>query len=202
MTFFNKLKWIIGVLMIFVLILGTNLIDRKNFIKVKDSLTSIYQDRLMASEILFNASDELHHIKAQLIVDDSLKRMKELQSSINKLDQLIVKFDKTSLVKSESDILFHFKESLNEIKENVKSKEEINQNEFIHSIDELQFNIKELNGIQLTEGRKQLSKGERAVETIAFFTQIEVYVLIVLAIVILVIIMYQPGKRTQRSSTN
>ena len=52
MTFFNKIKWTLGILMVFVLIVTTNLIDRNNFVRVKDSVVSIYEDRLVAKNLI------------------------------------------------------------------------------------------------------------------------------------------------------
>ncbi|MFT6959062.1 MAG: hypothetical protein ACJA17_000150 [Polaribacter sp.] len=31
MTFYNKVKWVLGIFMIFILIIATNLIDKSNF---------------------------------------------------------------------------------------------------------------------------------------------------------------------------
>jgi hypothetical protein len=47
MTVFNRLKWILGILMVFVVILATNLLDRNNFLRVRDSVVAIYEDRLV-----------------------------------------------------------------------------------------------------------------------------------------------------------
>jgi len=53
MRFYNKVKWVLGILIVFILILATNLIDRNNFIRVKDSVVTIYEDRLIASDLVF-----------------------------------------------------------------------------------------------------------------------------------------------------
>ena len=53
MGFYNKLKWILGILMVFVLIIATNLIDKNNFVRVRDSVVTIYEDRLVANDLIF-----------------------------------------------------------------------------------------------------------------------------------------------------
>jgi len=53
MAFYNKAKWILGILMVFVLIIATNLIDKNNFLKVRDSVVTIYEDRLVAKDLIF-----------------------------------------------------------------------------------------------------------------------------------------------------
>lgn len=56
MDFYNKAKWILGILMIFILIIATNLIDRNNFLRIKDSLDTIYEDRLIVKDLIFKMS--------------------------------------------------------------------------------------------------------------------------------------------------
>jgi len=56
MDFYNKVKWILGILMIFILIIATNLIDRNNFLRIKDSLDTIYEDRLIVKDLIFKMS--------------------------------------------------------------------------------------------------------------------------------------------------
>lgn len=194
MTFFNKLKWIIGVLVIFVLILGTNLTDRSNFIRVKSSLISIYEDRLVASEILYNLSDELHHIKSTLLIPDSSIESNGIKDRINKLDSLIIKFDETRLVRSENELFTSFQLKMNEIDQEIDQKDFTEKDIIIEQIDKSLIDVKKLNDIQISEGNKQLKKGERAVESIEFFTSLEIYMMIALSILILAIIIYQPKK--------
>lgn len=53
MTFYNKIKWVLGILMIFFIIIATNLIDKNNFVRVRDSVVTIYEDRLIANDLIF-----------------------------------------------------------------------------------------------------------------------------------------------------
>ncbi len=59
MNLFNKIKWILGISLIFLLILMTNLIDRSNFMIVNDSIETLYADRLVAQDIIYSLSKEL-----------------------------------------------------------------------------------------------------------------------------------------------
>jgi hypothetical protein len=46
----NKIKWSVGLLLVIVLIVSTNFIDQNNFQRIQDSVTSIYEDRLIAKD--------------------------------------------------------------------------------------------------------------------------------------------------------
>lgn len=194
MTFFSKLKFIIGAFIILLLILGTNLIDRSNFIRVKKSLISIYEDRLIPSEILYNISDELHHIKSNLLTSNSSIQSDDIQNRIDILDSLIIKFDETSLVRKENELFSRFQLKLNAIDERFNQSNLNEKNKIIEQIDKSLIDVKQLNKIQISEGKKQLKKGERAVKSIEFYTEIEIYMLIALSILILVLIIYKPKK--------
>lgn len=60
MTFYNKIKWVLGILIIFALIITTNLIDKNNYSKVGNSIVTIYEDRLIAKDLIFKISNAIH----------------------------------------------------------------------------------------------------------------------------------------------
>lgn len=72
MRFFNKIKWILGISVVFLLIITTNLIDRNNFITVRDSVATIYEDRLIAKDIVFDISLLINEKKLANVLEDSI----------------------------------------------------------------------------------------------------------------------------------
>ncbi|MGB5942285.1 MAG: hypothetical protein WBG71_05340 [Leeuwenhoekiella sp.] len=60
----------------------------------------------------------------------------------------------------------------------------------------MKTNLDDLAKIQLDEGSRQMSISKRAVDTVELFTQIEIYLLVFLAIVVQIIVMYNPKKKT------
>ena len=61
-------------------------------------------------------------------------------------------------------------------------------------IAKIKKNLEDLSKIQLLEGSKQMSISKKAIDSVELFTQIEIYLLIFLAIVIQIIVMYNPKK--------
>jgi len=49
----------------------------------------------------------------------------------------------------------------------------------------------------LREGKRQMSISKKPVDKLEFFTQIEIYLLALIAIVIQIIIMYQPKEKKE-----
>jgi hypothetical protein len=201
MTLLKKIKWTIGILMLFLLILATNLIDRSNFIKVKESISSIYEDRLVANDILFKMSGFLNEKKFAILSNDTPNMRSTLKQTIKLINSQVDKFEETTLTREEGTLLFQLKESRDGL---ISISEElvISSNERIISLlDNMNESIFLLADIQLTEGDKQLEKAERAIEKIELFTQMEIYILIVLAIVVQIIIMYQPNGKDAKKMT-
>lgn len=190
MGLYDKLKWILGIIMIFVLIITTNLIDKDNFVRVRDSVITIYEDRLKANDIIFDML---------LLIQDkelALVRSEENTSHLKKLQTLIKKFEQTKLTKEEAQIFNDLKDniSLLETFETDKSSTSTTDKKVNYTLLEIKENLKDLSDIQLNEGSRQMSIINRAVDTVELFTQIEIYILVFLAILIQIVVMYNPKK--------
>lgn len=199
MTFYNKIKWALGILMIFILILSTNLIDRNNFVRVRDSVVTIYEDRLIANDLIFEMSKSIHEKEIAVTVTDSaFFNQTNLQVNTS-MQSLISRFEQTKLTTEESKIF-------NDLKTNTQRLAHL-ESKFIDAgfgddtqvmeyISKIKYNLSALSKIQLNEGRKQMSISKHAIDTVELFTQIEIYFLVFLAITIQIIVMYQPKEKS------
>jgi len=197
MSFYNKLKWILGIAMIFILIIATNLIDRNNFIKVRNSVMTIYEDRLVVKGLIFDMTNILHEKELAIVRNDSLFYKNKVGQLNNEMDLLISKFENTNLTKQERKSLDDLKDEHRTLVQKEKGLTHFDEKKLEvlkAGIVRLQDNLKSLSNIQLKEGRKQMSISKKAVSTVELFTQIEIYFLVFLAIVIQLIVMYQPKK--------
>lgn len=199
MAFYNKLKWILGILMVFVIIIATNLIDKDNFVRVRDSVVTIYEDRLIANDLIFEMLKTVHQKELAVSTTDSTF-FKTQNSKVNEnLQALVSKFEQTKMTAEESDVF-------NDLKRNVQSlidseSQLLNPNyhynlKVAKHIENLKTNLDNLSKIQLNEGSIQMSISKRALDTVELFTQIEIYVLVFLAIVIQIIVMYKPKEKS------
>ena len=67
-----KIKWFVGVLGVFLLVLATNLIDKNNFIRVEESVDNIYNKRLLAKELLLDISLKFHKKELAYALNDTM----------------------------------------------------------------------------------------------------------------------------------
>jgi stress response protein SCP2 len=198
MVFYNKLKWVLGILMVFVIIVSTNLIDRNNFIRVKDSVVTIYEDRLIATDLIFEMSEAIHTKELAIALEDSIYYTKQNKEANQEVGELISRYELTRLTGNETKIFKELKNNFETLKtleltyveSSFKQKDLLNQH-----ISELKQNLSELSKIQINEGRKQMSISKKAIDTVELFTQIEIYLLVFLAIIIQIIVMYNPKKK-------
>lgn len=195
MSLYNKLKWILGILIVFVLIVATNLIDKNNFIRVRDSVVTIYEDRLIAKDLIFEMLKLVQQKEVAVLLSDSDFFVDENAKVNNEMQSLVSRFEKTKLT-AEEEIIF------NDLKKNIQSvldaESQITNSDYggnseiMGHIASIKDDLDDLSEIQLDEGRRQMSISQRAVDAVELFTQLEIYLLVFLAIVIQIIVMYNP----------
>lgn len=198
MTFFSKIKWILGILLVFLLILATNLMDRHNFVSVRDSVVSIYEDRLVAKGLIFNISTAIHEKEMAISAKDTAFFNNRNGAINTDLNIYVKQFEQTKLTRNETEIFQKLKintEKLLAAETHFISSNFENKNALFTATSKVKENLYELSKIQLDEGKRQMSISRKAIDTIELFTQIEIYILIFLAIVIQAIIIYSPKKK-------
>ena len=194
MNFYNKTKWVLGILLVFILILTTNLVDRNNFTRVRDSSITIYEDRLIASNIVFEVFKVVKEKEDALKLADTSFFQEKNENLRNHIKHLISRFETTKLTNEEQTVFNELKENFESLdaaeKDFIKSNFEDISNQQ-HIVAKINENLDELSNIQLMEASRQMSITKKALSTVELFTQIEIYVLIFLAIVIQIIVMYK-----------
>lgn len=187
--------------MVFVLIISTNLIDRNNFIRVKDSVVSIYEDRLIANDLIFGMSKSIQEKEIAIVLSDSSFYVQKNSLVNEQIDGLIKKYQETKLTVDERKVFDEFKNNINtlsKLESNVIQSDFNDKEMIINHIFLIRENLDDLTKIQLEEGKRQMSISKKAIDTVELFTQIEIYLLVFLAIVIQIIVMYNPKKSEKK----
>ncbi|MBG7611033.1 MCP four helix bundle domain-containing protein [Polaribacter sp. BAL334] len=203
MTFFDKIKWTLGILMVFALIVITNLIDKNNFTRVKDSVVSIYEDRLVVNDLIFEMAKLVQEKEMAIVLSNTEFYAKKNSNIDKKMQGFIERYEATKLTVEERNVFNDFKDNIQSLS---KMEASILENDFkeketkLTLIFEIKDNLYDLTKIQLNEGRRQMSISQKAIDKVELFTQIEIYILIFLAIVVQIIVMYNPKKEKSKSS--
>ncbi len=192
----TKLKWAGALLFMMLVIIATNFVDRHNFEKLQESINSIYQDRLVVNDIIFEINLLLQEKELAILEQNDAfynQRNKEINTEIN---QLLEKFKATKLVPVEATTLNDLEQNLDQLYrlENKLGQAPQSYKELQIKINTLETNLHSLSKIQLEEGRRQLFIGKKAIASVDLYTKMEVYILIFLALLLLVTLFYRPKK--------
>ncbi|MDO3694794.1 chemotaxis protein [Wenyingzhuangia sp. chi5] len=194
----NKIKKVVSILLVFLIVLTTNLVDKDNFNSLKKSVTTIYEDRIVASDLLFESLLLIHEKETALISSDSLFYQKRNKQTNDEIKNYIEVYDQTKLTSKEHILFNEFKNEFNHLKkleESYVGSKSVNKSELLKSIDKITNKLQSLSKIQLEEGKQQMFISNKTIKTIDLFTQIEIVFLIMMAILVQFIIFYDPKKK-------
>lgn len=198
----NKIKWSVGLLLVIVLIVSTNFIDQNNFQRIQDSVTSIYEDRLIAKDLLFDIQLEIHDKELLLAENKDSILLSNRSSSQKKIEGFIEDFSKTALTRNEERIFERLKEesSLLFSLETTYFHTANDQTSYARlkgQTKKINNTIAQLSDIQIAEGQRQMHVGRKAMESIDLLTQLEIWIMIILGILIQVVILYSPKNESE-----
>ncbi|WP_375581062.1 MCP four helix bundle domain-containing protein [Marivirga tractuosa] len=195
MRLYDKVKWILGVLMIITLVITTNLVDRNNFLKINDAIETIYEDRLVAKDLILKISTLIHKKEIAAIKSDSVFYSDQNNQINNEVESYLLRYNQTKLTTKEKELLTNFENDFQDLKKhelNFIESNYIQNSKLLNQFPDVKTDLENLAAIQLKEGGRQLQISRRAMDSVELFTQIEIYILIVLAIVVQIIVMYKP----------
>lgn len=194
MTLFSKIKWIASVLLVFIIVLTTNLIDQDNFNRLRYSVTTIYENRVVASDLIFEITILIQEKEIALATADSVF-FSARNGQVNKdIQGLITRYGETSLTSQENEIYTSLQEELarlSDLEQEYLTSGADNYTNLFKSIDNVVHNLYRLSKVQLEEGKKKMLMSNKTMETIDLFTQVEIIFLIFMAVLVQVIILYK-----------
>ncbi|MEQ9306478.1 MAG: chemotaxis protein [Marinoscillum sp.] len=201
----SKFKWVIGLSLVFALILTTNVIDRNNFKRIKDSILSIYEDRLIAKNFVFELSLLLEEKSMALATADSTFFTGKNKGVNDQIRNFISQFWQTKLTAKEATTLKSFEDDFDKLVElELALLPQLNDQKADHKlktqIQRLKTDLYTLSEIQISEGKKQFLIGAQAADSVELLTKLEIIMLVIIAGLVQFILLYNP-KKSQKSPT-
>jgi hypothetical protein len=198
----TRLKWFFGLLLVFFLILGTNLVDRKNFRQVRDSVVTIYEDRLVAKDIIFELFARMEEKNVALVAADTDFYQKRNQGVNGKIDELVESFRQTKLTRKEAEVFAMLQQHIAELQttevqfvEAAVEDQVALQSDLQTKLTVVKDDLRNLSKIQIEEGRRQMFIGKEAVESVELLTNLEIMMLILIALVVQIAVLYNPERK-------
>ncbi|TNE28018.1 MAG: hypothetical protein EP346_10340 [Bacteroidetes bacterium] len=190
----EKIKWVFAVLIVFLVILGTNLIDRRNFKQLKNSVENIYDDRMVASNLIYRMTSLLRNRELLIVRSDTTHYDERVRVFEDKFKDIISEYRSTNLTDFEQIELsrvIEAKNQLSRIEEQYVQLGQHNLDVIVQRYDRIYRHMDELSTIQMEESAKQKRISQKAMDSVEFFTNIEIYMLVFLGVLAQVIILYR-----------
>lgn len=202
----RKIRLAIALAIMMLLIIIFSLMESYNINRITKSFNSIYEDRLIPAVDLYLIADHIHNKRIQLFtflftstLDEKEIRL-YLDNSNKSLDSLISKYERTLLVKAETDHLQNLKKNLKNFQRDevmlIKSarlNKEVARDLYLSTTlelyDEVDRDLGQLTKVQTDIGKELLSESLKSQASSRFITQLQFAITIILGIIIMILIM-------------
>ncbi|WP_445733782.1 MCP four helix bundle domain-containing protein [Mariniflexile sp.] len=184
----NRINIGFALLVVFLLVLATNRIDKRHFETVQHSLSTVYKDRVVAQDYIYRMNTILHKKEIQLLYSNSTNG----RNAMNKEFQTLMDvFSTTKLTLKESKVF----ESLKENFKKLKIKEQTSANkEVINYLESLRTDLNNLELIQVSESKQMTDIAQKSLNNNKLISQLEIGFLILVGVLFQFIIFYRVKK--------
>jgi hypothetical protein len=198
MNAMKKMRWVVGLGLIFLLVLATNSIDKGNYNKIKSSLVSIYDNRLVAIELLYRMNDKLSEYHLAMHKQYASGMETPVSLPITDLNILMDQYAQTFLTSAEEKKFEQLREEIARLEDMQTGlmNGSTTLSEVSRELEEISKVFDSLLEIQMREGKSQMAISQQAMDVIDLFSNIEMVVLVVLALLIQFVIIYKSREKS------
>lgn len=195
-----------SILLIVLLIFAVN---KRHLSDLRDSITSVYEDRLVAEDYIFRLSKHIHEKRNRAHSDENLN--KTAHTTNHSIDSLIKRYESTQLTPEERLYLDTLKSHLSKLQlheRQIAGSNSLEKNDSLKAQMEDQYNIiladlDILSQIQLTEGKKIMDRTDKIIASGNMTLYLEMSLLIIVSIVIRMIFSFsEPSDNRRRTPLN
>lgn len=192
----NRIKIGFAFAIVFILVLATNRFDKKRFETVENSLTSVYEDRLVAKGYIYSLNNIFHNQEKMLLNEP---QNYDINSYHNTVSSLFSSFESTKLTSEEKSTFRNLRDNFNKLQElelrYVSVKDDAisaSQKEQIQvQLHRIQINLDQLAIIQQSEGENMTRFAKQSLNTSSIMSYIEIALIILVGIIVQFIIFYK-----------
>ena len=181
----NKIKTTTLIFSVLCLILVTNLQERMMIKRLNESVTSIYQDRVVVGNYILQLSNHIEEV-VQILKLNNNSNLKYLNSLLTQIDSINVEYDKTYLTETEKVNFIKFTSYSTQIKSFISSSK---ISEALTASLEAEKILSVLSSIQVEEGKEKLDEVLGMTNTRSILSYLEIVIIIVISILIQKIIL-------------
>jgi len=201
LTHFQKIKIAAASLVVFLLVLATNIMDNNHFDIVQQSLETVLDDRLVAKDYIYKISRQIHLKNKLLYTSDNELMAKANQKANDSIQTLVAKYAATELTPKEAQYFESLENNLDKLLHVEKQLYGKSPSEQVAAIEKaetyftrISSNLDVLSEVQLAEGIRQIHYSNRAIENSNLIAKLEIGALIVIGLIIQIFIFFKPSE--------
>ncbi|WP_127021328.1 hypothetical protein [Flagellimonas beolgyonensis] len=164
----------------FVLVLGSNLMDRRHFSTIEQSVKSIYVDRIVVQDYIYQLQNHVHKMALDLIGE---QQQFDTYHPQGRIDGLLGDFAQTQLTREEARLLGQLRQQFSAL--DLKDREPA-----LAQLQRIGQTLDGLEQIQLDQGNRLTELSEKTLGVNRMLSNLEVVFLVIIAICIMLLIFY------------
>jgi len=182
----EKIRTVLGLVMVILLVFITNRLDQEHFEEVQGTITTIYEDRVVAQYDLFQLTNLIYDVQMRM----SSGELVSLDSS-GEMERVLNEYGQTTLTKRENEIFGRLKENLNKL----SATDSIPQGSTTATtFERVHENLKELSEIQVKESKTLKIQAQDSLDSSNLMSNMEMILIIIFGVV-LQFVLFSGGKR-------
>jgi hypothetical protein len=197
----NKATAAALLLTVFLIVLFNNLKERKNSVKISETIHSIFQDRLVVESYIFQHAEHLHKIEG--IIDsentEHTDKQQQVAAVFRQIMELNESYLKTVLTEEEEKVFGGFNNLCRKI--GVEAEQGDLAAAKAHA-KEAALSLKTLSSIQVTEGASLMTNAKAMFSASTLSSQLESAILLVIALIIQALIFASNSLKVNRHPQN
>ncbi len=178
----NRLNIGVALVVVFLLVFATNRIDKRHFETVQDVLVTVYNDRIVAQDIVYKMNNIMHERQLLLLDSNVVGNQNKLNTEF---DALIEMFATTKLTPKEAKTLESLKRNYDSLKQNLSKNENKDQEALlIENIAVIKIDLNSLSKTQLTESKYKIGVAQKSLNTNNHISTLEIVFLVIIGVVV------------------
>ncbi|MEQ8580873.1 MAG: MCP four helix bundle domain-containing protein [Marinoscillum sp.] len=199
----QRIRMGLAMLVVFLLILATNLVDRRYFNVVQKSITTVYEDRLLAKDYIYKISRQLQKKRDFLAIEDKAQVKKKIIHANDSIQILTTKFAATRLTDHEAILFESLKKNLDELYDHERRwsldasfrEEGLTAETIDNTFQAIYDDLDALAKIQIEEGKNEIIISTETINTSNLISRLEIVMLVIIGVLIQLLIFLKPLSR-------
>lgn len=190
----EKVRTVLGLVMVILLVFITNRLDKRHFEKVQDKISSIYYDRVVAQDYLFDLSRIFYDRRMRMANQEILNFNDDAE-----IESLISQYEETTLTKKEEELFGRLKENISDLKAlgNTTGEGKANQ----ETMDRIERLLGELSDIQTKESRSLKIQAQESLDSSNLMSNLEMGLIIIIGVILQFVLFWGGKKKKTEWST-